>query len=240
MVPAQYLVKCASLVCVVLQRWGCWVRCACVGTGVAGCAVRTCGWIPCCGTPGSAGSWSSWSPQCRPHPCLPSPPNWIEGWMPREGSGGRFPSILTSESGPLTACPPNTPSLLAKTCCVRTQSVMLERLECPSCSLMWVNTAAESSAGQERGDASPVQDCSSFQSQRSRQVSVSTHHSRGSRLSSELWSFLIPMYTRYTSCDTLDIPTMWGRKGERWLRVEKLPINRFLSHVSPAIITSST
>lgn len=118
-------VKGGTGVHVVLQQWGCWVRCACVRTDVAGCAVRTCGWTPCCGRPGSAGSWFSWSPQSRPLPCLPSPPRWIKSWLPRERSVGHFPPILTSASGPLTACPPDTPSqpTTGKACCVRTKSV---------------------------------------------------------------------------------------------------------------------
>lgn len=121
---------CTLNVCVILQQWGCWVRCACVRTDVAGCAGRTCGWTPCCGRPGSAVSWFSWSPQSRPLPCLPSPPSWTKSWAPREGSDGHFPPILTPATEPLTACPPDTPSqpTTGETCCVR-----VCKLSCDSC-----------------------------------------------------------------------------------------------------------
>lgn len=107
-------------VCVVLQQWGCWALCVDVRTNVAGCAARTCGWILCCGTPATARSWFSWSPRSRPLLGLPAPPNWTEGWTPREKSAGRFPPILTCESEPLTACPPDTPWLAR---CAASESV---------------------------------------------------------------------------------------------------------------------
>lgn len=97
-------------VCGVLQQWGCWVLCVCVRTGAAGCVVRTCGRTPCCERPRSAGSLFSWSPRHRPLPCHPSLPRWTKSWVPREGSDGHFPPILTPETELLTACPRDTPS----------------------------------------------------------------------------------------------------------------------------------
>lgn len=128
-------------VCVVLQQWGCWALCVAVRTNVAGCAARTCGWTPCCGTPASARSWFSWSPRSRPLLGLLSPPNWTEGWTPRERSDGHFPPILTCETEPLTACPPNTPWLAR---CAASESVsgavtirvQLLQGECPRYPLM--------------------------------------------------------------------------------------------------------
>lgn len=119
------VLKVCVYMCGVLQQWGCWVPCVCVRTGVAGCAEKTCGRTPCCGRPGSAGSWFSWSPQYRPLPCLPSPPRWTKSWVPREGSDAHFPPILTPEIELLTACPRDTPSQPTNegTCCVWTEPV---------------------------------------------------------------------------------------------------------------------
>lgn len=93
-----------------LRRLGCWALCVCAGTDAVGCAPRTCGWTLCYARPGSAGSWSSWTPRLSPHLRLPSPPSRRGSWALRERSGARSPSIPTPESEPPTACPRDTPS----------------------------------------------------------------------------------------------------------------------------------
>lgn len=136
-------------VCVILQQWGCWVRCACVRTDVADCAVRTCGWTPCCGRPGSAGSWFSWSPQSRPLLCLPFPPNWIKKWAPRGGSDVRFPPIQIPVTEPPSACPPDTPSqpTTGKTVC---------ELVCDSC---YYHSSRESLESSSVGEVAVQRQC---------------------------------------------------------------------------------